>query len=158
MGLRIALEDSHIGYADYGFSDSGLLLYQPETRPTNLATLEWIDRSGASQPSSLPPRRYAEQRLTPYVANLRLSPDGRHAAVIVTSVAGSVDVWISDLAHGALSRLNSQGVNYQPVWSPDGNRVAFYSAGRAAPVSTGRRPMEAARRNCSWQAPGFLDA
>jgi len=40
------------GYADYAFSDSGLLLYQPETRPTNLATLEWIDRSGASQHST----------------------------------------------------------------------------------------------------------
>jgi serine/threonine-protein kinase len=120
------------GFADFSFSDSGLLLYMQETRPTTLSTLDWADRNGSIQHSSLPLQRYGERRGMARTSNLRLSPDGKRAAVTMVSGAGLVDVWIADLVRGTLNRLTSEGTNYQPVWTPDGKRVAFNSGGRQA--------------------------
>src|ERR1700687_3111010 len=73
-------------------------------------------RKGVGHPLPAPPQIYR---------NIRLSPDGQRAAVTVGYPSMKSDIWILDLARGALSRLTSQGYTDFPVWTPDGGRVAF---------------------------------
>jgi serine/threonine-protein kinase len=57
----------------------------------------------------------------------RLSPDGRQLALTIGS-ADHRDIWLDELASGALTRLTTEGVsNERPEWSPDGRRVLFRS-------------------------------
>jgi len=60
-------------------------------------------------------------------SNLRLSPDGRRAAVLLADGrSGSFNIWLLDLERGARTSLVA-GVNQEnPAWSPDG-RFIFYS-------------------------------
>jgi Tol biopolymer transport system component/predicted Ser/Thr protein kinase len=107
------------GFADYSFSDSGLLVYMPDTPARNLNTLEWRDRKGTAQTLPAPPQLYG---------SVRLSPDGQRAAVAAGRAGGSFDIQIVELARGTLSRLTSEGQSFSPVWTPDGQRVAFSSS------------------------------
>jgi Tol biopolymer transport system component len=110
------------GFADYAFSDSGLLAYVAGT-PAEASgrILEWVDLKGAEQPLPASPQTYRD---------VRLSPDGQRAALAFSSrTGGNLDIWISDLARGTLTRLTSQGFNDGPVWTPDSRRVVF----RASP-------------------------
>jgi Tol biopolymer transport system component len=56
---------------------------------------------------------------------VRLSPDGRRIAVSIGPSGEKSDIWVYDLARGALSKLTFQGDNNDPVWTPDGKRVTF---------------------------------
>lgn len=58
----------------------------------------------------------------------RLSPDERRVALEVED-----QIWTYDLARDTLSRLTFEGSsNQEPVWSPDGKRVAFRSSKEVA--------------------------
>ena len=60
-------------------------------------------------------------------ASGRMSPDGTRMAVMVASVA-NLDLWISDVARGTLSRLTtSPGFDSNPMWTLDGSGVVFAS-------------------------------
>jgi Tol biopolymer transport system component len=61
--------------------------------------------------------------------DFRLSPDEtRLAASLVDPKTNVVDIWITDLARGSSSRVDSRGaVTAAAVWSPDGARLAFRS-------------------------------
>jgi Tol biopolymer transport system component/predicted Ser/Thr protein kinase len=104
------------GYADYAFSDSGLLVYTEDAQASN--TLEWLDRQGKSQAFLAPPQDYQD---------VRLSPDGQRAALMVGRSGVSGDIWILELVRGALTRLTSEGIYSTPIWTPDGRRVVFDS-------------------------------
>jgi serine/threonine-protein kinase len=55
----------------------------------------------------------------------RFSPDGKRIALSQTS-GGRTDVWLYEMASGALTRLTSEGTtNERPEWSPDGKRVLY---------------------------------
>ena len=111
--------NSGSGFADYAFSDSGLLVYMAETRAVTAGgTLEWLDRKGVAQTLPAPPHPYT---------GVRLSPDGQRLAMAIGTGARS-DVWIYELARGASTRLTSVGINEDPVWTPDGRHVAFAHA------------------------------
>jgi Tol biopolymer transport system component len=112
--------DREVGFADYSFSDSGLLAYSlGGASRQGMATLEWADRKGVRQPVAGPAQAYV---------GLRLSPDGeRVAAVIRGSVSDRSDVWVYEFARGTLSRVTFDGNNSNPVWTPDGRRIAFHS-------------------------------
>jgi serine/threonine-protein kinase len=112
-----------LGTARYAISDSGLLVYLAAT-PLQERTIEWVDRNGNRQASSLPPRRYID---------VRLSPDGRRFATsIANSNLGRLDIWIGELERGTLTRLTSEDWNFSPVWTPDGRHVTFGSRGGGA--------------------------
>ena len=84
-------------------------------------TLAWVDREGGEEPLPAPPRAYR----TP-----RVSPDGARIALAVTAAnGGDADVVIYEVAREASNRLTFEGWNINPLWSPDGRRVVFTSAG-----------------------------
>jgi eukaryotic-like serine/threonine-protein kinase len=104
------------GFANYSVSASGSLVYVPLDPRERERDLVWVDRKGAARPLSDVRRAYVD---------LRFSPDGRRLAM--TAGTPQSDVWIYDLARNAWDRLTSGGINWSPVWSNDGERLAFCS-------------------------------
>ena len=97
-------------------SKDGTLVYYGPLRPRT--TLAWFDRSGQRIGSVGPPDDYG---------NLALSPDGKRLAVTVGETSTpAADIWVFDLVRGVGTRLTSEpGGKYNPVWSPDGARIAY---------------------------------
>ena len=97
----------------------GLVFHTGEAR----RRLVWVDRNGATTPAFDEPRAFDF---------LRLSPDGRQAAVVIAT-ANNSDVWVLDLASGTLTRVTRTGQTRSVAWSADGRRVFFISThgGRA---------------------------
>ena len=66
---------------------------------------------------------------------LRLSPEGaRLARVRLDPRRGDADIWVNDLKRGTEARITtSRDLDLLPVWSRDGNRVAYRTGDLAAP-------------------------
>jgi serine/threonine protein kinase len=110
----VSLNESN-GRAAFAVSDSGVLVYRGVAHRN--AQIVWYDRSGR--------RLAAIGKPGPYVG-LRLSPDEKRIAVNLSS-ANNMDLWIMDLASGALTRETSDGRSSSVVgpWSPDSRRIAM---------------------------------
>jgi Tol biopolymer transport system component len=147
-----ALEDVRMwpktsGLAYFDVSPQGLLVYVPGyPRPPD-RDLVWVDRKGRMEPLAQPARPYA----TPV-----LSGDGRRLAVTVEGPDN--EIWVHDFDRNTWTRLTSEGDNNNPVWSPDGARVAFSSNRRGprnifwAPID-GSREAEALSHGPDWHLP-----
>jgi hypothetical protein len=56
----------------------------------------------------------------------RLSPDGRRVAyTCIDEAPGSADLWVEDLVRGTRVRVTRTPRATRPVWSPDGERLAY---------------------------------
>jgi serine/threonine protein kinase/Tol biopolymer transport system component len=117
------------GWAAFSASENGVFAYQAGAAE---ATLRWIDRRGQPTGELGPPADYS---------TLKLSPDGRRAAVErVDPATGLSDIWIADLGRGVMKRFTADpGSESSPVWSPDGSQIAYVSHGLAAPVLRRKR-------------------
>jgi serine/threonine-protein kinase len=108
------------GATHYSVSRNGSLIYIPGQVGSHLVqrTLALVDRSGAIEPLKLAPAAYDSPRV---------SPDGRQVAVAIETVADS-NIWVIDIS-GALAprRLTFGGRNRFPIWSSDGQHVAYQS-------------------------------
>jgi Tol biopolymer transport system component len=108
--------NSATGVANLAVSRSGALVYVLGASVDR--QLLWVDRSGREVPLPFPADAY-------YWA--RVSPDGERIAVQIDD-AGSADIWIGDVARGALTRLTTDDAPDRfPIWTPDADRVVFAS-------------------------------
>lgn len=116
-GVRRAVND---GGAQYAVSDSGSLIYVPGpvTATLNQHDLALFDRKGMMEFLKLPPGPKGVPRF---------SPDGRHIA-FESSSSQETFVLIYDVAGNSVPRrLTFGGKNRFPIWSHDGQRIAFQS-------------------------------
>ena len=110
------------GAAHFALSRNGSLIYCPGGPENENGNLIWLNRKGDEQAIPAPPRPYSVTSL---------SPDGKRVAVntFSTRVGALGDIEIYDFAHNTLNRRTFTGDNNEvPIWTPDGKRVAFYSA------------------------------
>ena len=110
--------DASSGVAYAAVATDGTFVFVPEGT-SGERRLVLTDRTGKARPVPGPPREYHYPRF---------SPDGTRLAVSIGPGHGHSDeVWICDIATGALTRLTfgDGNGNFYAVWSPDGKRVAY---------------------------------
>jgi eukaryotic-like serine/threonine-protein kinase len=91
------------------------------SRSTQRGTeLVWLDREGNQ--SGVVKQEGEYERWS-------LSPDHRLAAIAVGDPTEGQDIWLLDLTRGGLTRFTTGGGN-DPVWSPDGRRLAWAAVDR----------------------------
>jgi serine/threonine protein kinase/dipeptidyl aminopeptidase/acylaminoacyl peptidase len=113
------VESLQTGASAFSTSENGVLVYQSGIQSSQLV---FVDRDGKLVQSVGPPGEYR---------NATLSPDGSRVVIDRNSVgirAGSRDLWLYELARGAVSRLTfDPSENSDAVWSPDGKQIVFES-------------------------------
>jgi serine/threonine protein kinase len=101
----------------FSVAPNGLLVFRPGGSYGNTQHV-WFDRSGKELGTV--------GGKVPSGGSMALSPDGKR--VVIENRGGqNSDLWIVDLEHGgAEARLTfDENYNGQPVWSPDGGKIAF---------------------------------
>ncbi len=103
------------GWASFTVADTGVLAYQVNPAPPPLI---WFDRHGRELGRVGPAGRYI---------SARLSPDEKKAVVALANPATAfTDLWIVDLERGGTTRLTDEPLlEWSPVWSPDGDQIAY---------------------------------
>ena len=117
---RVEAPGGNTGAAFFGVSTNGTLVYVPGTSsaPAGSTGLAWVAADGTRTALNLSPGGYA---------HLDSHLDGKWLAVERQSGA-SVDIWIYETSGATeLRRLTNGGNNRFPVWSRDGEHVAFQS-------------------------------
>ncbi|MBI3400335.1 MAG: serine/threonine-protein kinase [Acidobacteria bacterium] len=118
-GVRRSV-NSVAGTAQFSVSNTGSLIYVPgpASNSAGQQDVALFDRKGAAESLKLSPGSYEYPRV---------SPDGKRIA-FGTSDGKEAIVWIYDLAGAsAMRRLTFGGNNRFPIWSADGQHVAFQS-------------------------------
>jgi Tol biopolymer transport system component len=89
-----------------------------------LSRLKWFDRRGETVGDLGPPGRYW---------TLRLSPDGRRAAVNPDD-----DIWILEDGNRRTRITSRPETEYFPVWAPDGSSIAYIADYAKIPIKVAR--------------------
>lgn len=139
------LQSSLIVYTKSG-DDAGLYVKQPETQQQRLISKDTIDfpqwsPTGARMFAVL--REYVgwnpvprmivlssdgEKKTLniPFTTNISWSPDGRFFTYEAGSAFGrTINVYKAEIETGEVTQLTSDGISYDPAWSPDGKYIAF---------------------------------
>jgi len=125
-------EDRTDGTAFFSFSSTGTLLYRRGGEWSRKRQFVWIDRKGEVQPlTGLAPGSYSANAL---------SPDGRRLA-FTKFADGAENIWLYEVDGGRTTQITSKSDNFRPIWSPDGQWIAFASY-RLGPFSVWRVPAD----------------
>ena len=119
---------------DYAVSASGSIVARLTTG-VNLGPTQIVqfNQGSAARVLRQDDRRYDQPRL---------SPDGRHLLIRVGAGAYNTgDLWVLELASGALTRLTTGNNSYRPSWSRDGSRI-FYMTGTPAASKVMSKPWD----------------
>jgi eukaryotic-like serine/threonine-protein kinase len=107
------------GAANVAVAANGTLVYVPGRQRHVLSRLVWLNRDGTTTAVPLDARPYQ---------SVRLSPDGGRIAVLLAE-RGAANLWVYDIGRDAFTRVTPREESVgSPVWSPDGERLAFWSA------------------------------
>jgi serine/threonine-protein kinase len=110
------------GAAQFSFSGTGSLIFLsgPVSSANPMTGVALLDRKKEMiEPLKVQPKAYAYPRV---------SPDGTRVALSVEDGGKDANVWIQDLVGSAAPRqLTLGGANRFPIWSEDGNWIAFQS-------------------------------
>jgi dipeptidyl aminopeptidase/acylaminoacyl peptidase len=131
--------DSRVGI--FSVAREGLLAYQAGPTVTG-QELTWFDRSGKPVGTLGEPGE---------IWSVDFSPDRKRVAITVRGP--NDDIWIYDVVRGFASRLTtSPAAERNPVWSPDGRSIIYYSDAKGKwdlyRNSTARRRTERGRKSC----------
>jgi Tol biopolymer transport system component len=112
------MTDTQTGAAHFALSDEGSLIYVEGDAWTPSCTVVRVNLDGNVETLLTEERPVAEPSL---------SPDGRHLAMTI-SEGSNMDIWLYTMARGTLTRLTfDSGEDFNPIWSPDGQRIVFAS-------------------------------
>jgi serine/threonine protein kinase/Tol biopolymer transport system component len=118
--------DAGSGAAQFAVSSVGTLVYLQGPSPGGAVPIHWLHPDGKTTMLRSTPANWF---------NLALAPDGRRLALQI-STEGQNDIWIYDWTRDTLTRATTTegAVNTEPIWTPDGSRIAFASRS-AAPAA-----------------------
>ncbi|MGH7648684.1 MAG: TolB family protein, partial [Gemmatimonadaceae bacterium] len=102
---------------ELAWSSSGTLLYGIGSGAAATLTLREATRDGTTT--------VFDPSWSGAFNSFALSPNGRQAAVGVSTPGAGLDIWIKQLDRGPFTRLTFSGHDRRPTWSPDGREVAF---------------------------------
>jgi Tol biopolymer transport system component len=111
----------------FAASTTGVLLYATGSADDHVQ-LAWMDRTGTELGTLGQPANIGGRAL--------LSPDDRSASMRIDDPNGSSDIWLLDLERDILSRFTfGSDRDGNPVWSPDGSKIAYSANTMASPGS-----------------------
>ncbi|MBZ5608523.1 MAG: hypothetical protein LAP38_09710 [Acidobacteriia bacterium] len=121
---------ANLNYAPVTASQNGVLVYQGKGKSAALRFV-WFDRTG---------RRLSELGPAGEYWDASLSPDQKVAALSLFTNegpdTGASDIWLRELSRGTDTRFTFHASsNVAPVWSPNGDRIAFSSNRNGAPAA-----------------------
>jgi Tol biopolymer transport system component len=120
-GEAVPIAESVTNYANimgtFSVSASGTLIYRTAAGAEDERRLTWVNRQGKTLGQLGDPAQY--------LGAPSLSPDGTRVA-IERGAADKSDIWLVN-SPGISTRFTFDGASRDPVWSPDGKHIAFYS-------------------------------